>query len=141
MLGPAQPMTSHTSPRSQRSPSAGDRQEIAALLMKLFALWQLGSQEQRHALGLSPGNRSALPRLRRGAPLAANRDTIDRAGHLLRIHKNLRLLFPQNRELVYRWIRARNRAFENRSPIEVIADQGFAGLLVVSYYLERRLGE
>lgn len=134
-------MTSQASPCSQGPISAGDRQEIAALLMKLFALWQLGSQEQLHALGLSPRNLSALARLRRGAPLAANRDTMDRAGHLLRIHKNLRLLFPQNRELVYRWIRARNRAFENRSPIEVIADEGFAGLLAVSHYLERRLGE
>jgi len=34
----------------------------------------------------------------------------------------------------------RNRAFDNRTPVEVIKDQGFAGLLIVRGYLDRARG-
>ena len=66
---------------------------------------------------------------------------MERAGHLLGIHKNLRLLFSQNRDLAYGWIKTRNLAFENRSPIEVIREYGFAGLLMVRAYLDRARGQ
>lgn len=50
---------------------------------------------------------------------------------LLGIHKNLRLLFPHNRELAYRWMTTRNKAFDNQTPVEVVKGWGFAGLLMV----------
>jgi hypothetical protein len=52
----------------------------------------------------------------------------------------LRLLFPQNPDLAYRWVTTRNRAFDNRTPVEVIKEQGFAGLLIVRGYLDRARG-
>jgi hypothetical protein len=54
--------------------------------------------------------------------------------------KNLRLLFPQNRDLAYRWMTTRNKAFENLTPVEVIRQWGFAGLLMVRAYLDRARG-
>ena len=56
-------------------------------------------------------------------------------------HKNLRLLFPLDRDLAYAWIKTRNRAFDNRTPIEVIREFGFAGLLMVLAYLDRARGQ
>ena len=63
-----------------------------------------------------------------------------RVGHLLGIHKNLRLLFPQNRDLAYRWMSTRNKAFDNLTPVEVVKAWGFAGLLMVRAYLDRARG-
>jgi uncharacterized protein (DUF2384 family) len=77
-----------------------------------------------------------LARYRKGEPIGTSRDQYERVGHLLGIHKNLRLLFPHNRELAYRWMTTRNKAFENRTPVEVIKEWGFAGLLMVRGYLD-----
>ncbi len=118
-----------------------DRKAIASMLMKLFDHWQLSTEEQLDALGFAPGNRAVLARYRRGEAISGSRDTLERAGHLLGIHKNLRLLFPHDRDLAYRWIKTRNLAFENRSPIEVIREFGFAGLLMVLAYLDRARGQ
>ena len=118
-----------------------DRRAIAGMLMKLFDHWQLSTEEQLDALGFSVTNRAALARYRRGEPISGSRDTLERAGHLLGIHKNLRLLFPLDRDLAYAWIKTRNRAFDNRTPIEVIREFGFAGLLMVLAYLDRARGQ
>jgi hypothetical protein len=82
-----------------------------------------------------------LTKYRNGEPISASRDTLERAGHLLGIHKNLRLLFPHNRDLAYRWMKSRNRAFDNRTPAEVVRVYGFAGLLMVRAYLDRARGQ
>lgn len=114
-----------------------DRGALAKMLMTLFDHWQLSTDEQAVLLGLAPNNRSTLARYRRGEAVGTSRDQYERVGHLLGIHKNLRLLFPQNRELAYRWMSTRNKAFDNRTPVEVVAEWGFAGLLMVRAYLDR----
>lgn len=116
-----------------------DRRAITKMVMQLFDHWKVSSSDQIEMLGLAPNNRSALSRYRKGKPIASSRDAIERVGHLLAIHKNLRLLFLHNEDLAYRWISTRNRAFEGRTPIEVIRDFGFAGLLRVRNYLDRML--
>lgn len=118
-----------------------DRKALASMLMRLFDHWQLSTEEQLDALGFATSNRAVLARYRRGEAIAASRDTLERAGHLLGIHKNTRLLFPHNRELAYSWIKTRNRAFDQRAPIDVIREFGFAGLLMVLAYLDRALGQ
>ena len=100
----------------------------------------VGNEDQLALLGLAADNRAALSRYRKGEPLGANRDLLERAGHLLAIHKNLRLLFPHDRDLAYRWMTTRNRAFDNRTPVEVVREWGFAGLLMVRAYLDRARG-
>ncbi len=91
-------------------------------------------------LGLSESTRMSITRYRRGEPLADTRDLLDRVGNLLSIHRSLRLLFPRNRELMYRWITTPNRAFEGKTPVEVIRQDGFLGLLLVRRYLDFERG-
>lgn len=122
-------------------PKEIDRSKIALMLIRLFELWKLTSEEQLDALGLSIDNRAALTRYRKGEPISASRDTTDRAGNLLAIHKNLRLLFPNNPDLAYSWMKTRNRAFNGNSPVEVIREMGFSGLLYVRSYLDRARGD
>ena len=71
--------------------------------------------------------------------MADNQDLLERAGHLLGIHKSLRILYPHNRDLAYRWITTPNRRFGNRAPIEVMKE-GFLGLVAVRRYLDFERG-
>lgn len=118
-----------------------DRSALARMVTRLFEHWRLGSEDQLSMLGLSTANRAALSRYRKGKPLATSRDMLDRAGNLLAIHKNLRLLFPHDLDLAYAWIRTRNQAFDGRTPVEVIRAWGFVGLLTVRAYLDRARGK
>ncbi|MBV5285840.1 MAG: DUF2384 domain-containing protein [Methyloversatilis discipulorum] len=118
-----------------------DRGALARMIMTLLDHWKLGTEDQAALLGIAASNRAALARYRRGEPIGSSRDQYERVGHLLGIHKNLRLLFPQNRDLAYRWMSTRNRAFDNLTPVEVVKEWGFAGLLMVRAYLDRARGQ
>lgn len=108
-----------------------DRVVLAQALMRLFDLWALGSAERLTLLGLSGENRTALQRYASGEPLAASRDLLDRAGHLLGIHKALKLLFPRNEEIVRGWMTSANRRFGGEKPIETVRRYGLPGLVMV----------
>jgi hypothetical protein len=118
-----------------------DRGALAKMVMSLLDHWKLSTEDQAALLGIAPSNRAALTRYRKGDPIGTSRDQFERVGHLLGIHKNLRLLFPQNRDLAYCWMSTRNKAFDNLTPVEVVKDWGFAGLLMVRAYLDRARGE
>jgi len=120
--------------------NAHDRRVIAKMIMRLFACWKLTSDEMGSVLGLSPSIYSTLEKRRQGAPIALSRHSMERAGHLLGIHKNLRLLFPLNRDLAYAWMKTSNSAFDGRTPIEVIGEHGLTGLLMVRAYLDQAAG-
>lgn len=117
-----------------------ERIAIARMLMTLFNHWQLSTELRLAMLGLATNNRRALHDYEKGKPLGPGRDLQERAGHLLGIHKNLRLLFPENPELAYGWMSARNAAFNGKTPAETIRDYGFAGLYMVKSYLDRARG-
>jgi transcriptional regulator with XRE-family HTH domain len=115
------------------------REELARMLVTLLEHWKLPPADQAMLLGLSAQSRSTIARYRRGEPLADNADLLARAGHLLGIHKALRILFPQDRDLAYRWVTTPNRRFGERAPLELMK-QGFEGLLAVRRYLDFERG-
>lgn len=127
--------------QASEAPAAIDRSALARMVMALLDHWQVSTDDQTMLLGLAPGNRAALARYRKGDPIGTSRDQFERVGHLLGIHKNLRLLFPHDRDLTYRWMTARNRAFDNLTPVDVVREWGFAGLLRVRAYLDRARGQ
>ncbi len=132
-------MSALVAPKLQLS-APEDRGALAKMVMALLDHWKLPTEDQAALLGLAASNRAALTRYRKGEPIGTSRDQYERVGHLLGIHKSLRLLFPQNRELVYRWMSTRNKAFDNLAPVEVVSQWGFAGLLMVRAYLDRARG-
>ena len=119
--------------------SRSNRERLARMVVTLLEHWQLGPNDQAALLGLSPQSRSTIARYRRGEPLADSADLLSRAGHLLGIHKALRIMFPHDRDLAYRWISAPNRRFDGRAPLEIMK-QGFEGLLAVRRYLDFERG-
>ncbi len=118
-----------------------DRGALAKMVMALLDHWKLSTEDQAALLGLAPSNRAALSNYRSGKAIGTSRDQFERVGHLLGIHKNLRLLFPKNRDLAYAWMTTRNKAFGNLSPVDVVREYGFAGLLMVRGYLDRARGQ
>ena len=102
------------SPPSQEA--SGD---LLYLVERLFEHWKLTPAQQSVLLGPSPGNERLMP--------------------LLAIHQSLRTLFPHNQDLAYGWMTASNRAFNDRTPIEVVAERGAEGVTLVKTYLERAM--
>lgn len=120
--------------------SEEDRGQLSKMLTTLFEHWKLTAKDQLTLLGVAPDNRALLSRYRKGAPIANDRDKLERASILLGIHKSLRLLFPQNRELAYAWMTTPNRAFNGCTPTQLIDQQGMIGLYTVRAYLDRQRG-
>jgi hypothetical protein len=116
------------------------RGRLAAMVTQLLEHWQLPATEQAILLGLSTGSRTTLARYRNGEPLADNRDLLERVGHLLGIHKSLRMLFPHDLDLAYRWITQPNRRLGAR-PVDLVIQHGFEGLLAVRRYLDFQRGQ
>lgn len=113
---------------------------LARAVSRLFNNWQLSAADRLALLGLSEDNRTALTRYERGEPLAASRDLLDRAGHLLGIHKSLKLLYPKNPEMVQTWMTAANRKFHGETPIQIVRRFGFPGLVMVRGMLDAMRG-
>lgn len=120
--------------------SRDSRARLAAMVTQLLEHWKLGAAEQAAVLGLSTASRSTLARYREGEPLADSRDLLDRAGHLLGIHKSLRILFPYDRDLAYGWMTQFNRRLGAR-PVDLVIEHGFEGLLALRRYLDFQRGQ
>ena len=117
----------------------GNRERLARMVVNLFDHWQVSTPDQASLLGLSPDSRATVARYRKGEPLADNTDLLGRAGHLLGIHKALRIMFPHDRDLAYRWVTTPNRRFGDRKPLEIML-QGYEGILAVRRFLDFERG-
>lgn len=121
--------------------SEADRRDLARVVGALFERWGLDTDLQMQLLGMSPKSRKQLPRYRAGEhPLPASRDTLDRAGFLLGIHKGLRLLFPEDETLRFSWVHRRNRALDGATPLEVMVRDGLLGIARVARLIDFQRG-
>src|SRR5678816_850455 len=103
----------------------GSRERLARMVVSLLDHWNLTPNDAAVLLGLSTQSRSTIARYRRGEPLADSADLLARAGHLLGIHKALRILFPHDRDLAYAWVTTPNRRFGDVAPLEVMKRHGY----------------
>lgn len=112
-----------------------NRTALTKMVMRLFDLWEIPVEDQAVLLNRSP---STVHRYRNGGCFANGDDILDRVGNLLGIHKCLRILYPYNEDIVYRWVSSKNRAFDWKEPI-VVMKQGFDDMIAVRDHLESRL--
>ena len=116
------------------------RERLARMVVALLDHWELSPNDQAVLLGLSTQSRSTISRYRRGEPLADSADLLARAGHLLGIHKALRILFPHDLGLAYRWVTTPNRRFDGATPLDIMKRHGYEGILAVRRYLDFERG-
>lgn len=117
-------------------PDQVTRARLAQMICSLFDHWQIDIPTQAGLLGLSPRG-DAIYRYRNGGALPNRRDLLDRVGHLFGLHSSLRVIYPHNRELVYRWPTARNKMFGNLAPVEVMIERGLPGMAEIRAYLDQ----
>lgn len=97
-----------------------------ANVIQLFKLWELTVDEQCNLLGgISP---QQLNKFQKNTARISGRDTIERVGNLLGIHKCLRILYPYNKPVVYKWVKARNKKLHNLTPLDVMLSEGYIGI-------------
>ena len=113
-----------------------DWNALTAMVMRMFEHWQVSDADRSGLLGLPVTNENALDRRCSGEMIGVDLDLKERVGLLLSIHRGLRILFPQNRDLAYRWMSAPNRTFENLTPVAVVREKGLTGLRAVRSYLD-----
>jgi len=112
---------------------------LALGITGIFNLWKLSADERGTMLGFTAGD-GRLSAFIRGTPLPADPKVLDRVGHLTGIYTALQTLAPHNPEYSAQWMTSRNRAFQNRTPVEVIAERGLEGLIELRNYLDAALG-
>ena len=122
-------------------PGKAEAEGLTKLITNLFDKWNLSSEEQLDLLGLSANSRSLLSAYRkRGKTIPGSRDAMERVAWLLSIHKALRLLYPRNPEIRYTWVKRRNLAFNNLTPLEIMRQGGILGLTLISRHLDHQRG-
>lgn len=108
-------------------------------VIALFQHWELKNDEECDLLGgISPAQ---LAKFKKGTAFISGRDTIERVGNLLGIHKNLRILYPYNREVVYRWIKGRNLTLQNLSPLDIMLEYGYIGIAQIRRFTDHIRGQ
>lgn len=120
----------------QYQPSREERISLAKMVCVLFDHWKISIATQACLLGLSENSRATITRYHKGEPLADSRDLLDRVANLLAIHANLRTIFPENRDLVYRWPTSPNPHFGGITPVEFMCEYGLIGVAQVRRYLD-----
>ncbi len=83
-------------------------------------LYHFSREEQASLLGIKH-NRERLKLMQDLHQIPEADDVLLRVGMLIAIHKNLRIIFPYNRDLVYKWMKVENPDFEGLSPLQYIS--------------------
>jgi hypothetical protein len=104
------------------SHNSGLSENLLSMIESLFKHWQLTLEEQ---------NKLLYP--------SAKYSIRNRVQLLLAIHKYLRMLFPYDTKFAYEWIKAPNRHFSEKAPIQVILKEEFSGLMKINDYLKECL--
>ncbi len=108
-------------------------------VIALFKHWELKNEEECNLLG---GISSAqLAKFKKGTAFISGRDNIERVGNLLGIHKNLRILYPYNRDIVYKWIKGRNLKLQNLSPLDTMLEYGYIGIAQIRRFTDYMRGQ
>jgi hypothetical protein len=108
-------------------------------LIALFQHWGLKNDEECNLFGgISPAQ---LAKYKKGTAYISGRDTIERAGNLLGIHKNLRILYPYNKDVVYKWIKGRNIKLNNLTPLDIMLEHGFIGIAQIRRLTDNLRGQ
>jgi hypothetical protein len=120
--------------------STGKATQLTPLVAVLFQRWRLSTAEQRALLGLESED-ECLPEAQRLGPfeLARSDDAIARMEDLLHIHAALRLLFPDDSELRYSWVRRANGDLQGVTPLSLMIHTGHDGIKRVARLLAFQL--
>lgn len=106
-----------------------ERGQLARTLMRLFDSWGLEGGQRLILLGLPEGTKArALSAYRKGEPLPADSEILQRALYLIEIQNTLETTLPMNGAIVEAWITTENLYLQERRPLDIMLEDGLDGL-------------
>jgi hypothetical protein len=114
--------------------SIENRKLIAEILVELFKQWELHELNQAELLGLK-----SMAKLKHGNPLPDTGHILERAGHLLAIHRALIKLYPTQENKRNQWITRANLEFNHTTPLKIMLEEELDGIKKVREFVEDSL--
>lgn len=116
---------------NQKTIATPNKQELHRVLGKAFwnlvMHYNLTQKEAATLLGIKE-NRTRLRQLKDRNEIPDDPDKELRVSHMIGIHKNLRVLFPHNREVVYSWFKTKRDILGGKSAMEYISEDPLQSL-------------
>lgn len=132
-------MAGHHGPAQVDLAASDELRNLVRVVVSLLKKWNLSEEQRLALLGTHGHDGAAFLDCRIDAqPLPATSEVALRAAHLLAIHRSLRLLFPENEDLRFSWVRRRNQALGGSAPIEIMLRDGADGIARVRAVLDQQ---
>ena len=114
------------------------RRALSKAFFKLSDHWDLTNEQTARLLGWTySSKRTKIDNMRKGATgLPEDQDKFERVRDLINIHKSLRVLFPNQRKLVYEWVKVPRERFGGYSALDVMLEDGQVGIAAIRRYLD-----
>lgn len=122
---------------SEQVLSNQDRTELTRAIMNILDGWGMPSSEQVAILDLpaKTPNRM-LRRYRDDTPFPDTPQVMARLEHIVGIADALRTSYPHNPSMGGLWMKKKNTRFQDRSPLQLICEEGLDGILKVRTHLD-----
>ncbi len=110
---------------------------LAGMIMSILDSWGLNGQAIMSVLNLPQGvPLRALRRYRENTAFPKDEGVYERVDHIVGIYDALRTTYPHNPPMGLIWLRQRHQRFQDRSPLQVIVEDGLEGLVRVRIHLD-----
>lgn len=117
--------------------SIEDRNSLTKAIMNILDTWGMQAAEQVAILDLPDKTpKRMLRRYREDTPFPDTPEVMDRLEHIIGIADALRTTYPHNPSMGAIWMRRRNDRFQNKSPLQLISEEGLNGILKIRTHLD-----
>lgn len=133
MLNAVQPFLDDPSVPHDAGYSSEELQAMQRAMLNLFGRW--GVSDINASVILGGISAKTYRRWKDGDYGRVSRDLADRMSNLLGVHKALRIIFA-DAVTGYQWVQAPNKAFAEKSPLNILLQGGMEDILRIRRYLD-----
>ena len=135
-----QPLIQSNSQYRELVASPSKRKALAGVVMRVLDKWDLDTASQLTLLGLAESSRAQLTKYRNGIQaVSAGQDPLQRVGYIISIYQLLKSLYPKNDEIRKKWVKTKNPALDNYTPLEIMLMGGLPEIKRINAYLQYRM--
>ena len=117
--------------------SLEDRNSLTKAIMNILDTWGMQAAEQVAILDLPEKTpKRMLRRYRDDTPFPDTPEVMRRLEHIIGIADALRTTYPHNPQMGSIWMRRSNDRVQNKSPLQLIYDEGLDGILKIRTHLD-----
>jgi len=108
------------------------RLTLSRIVFEVLRGWEIKEANLVNVLGFPEGTKPrALKCYSHDTPLPEDEAIMQRVDHILAIAEALRTTYPHNYRMGKSWLKTPHRRFNQRSPIDLILNDGLEGLISV----------